>query len=82
MQVYNLTQDPVTHKPSADIAYSLVKDGKSLYSKSEQAQTAQVTISKTLPLRTLAPGEYTLEVKVTDNVSKQSVTEPAVFQIE
>ena len=82
MQVYNLAQDPTTHKPSADIAYSLVKDGKSLYSKSEEAQTSQVTISKTLPLKTLQPGEYTLEVKVTDNVSKQSVTEPATFQVQ
>jgi GWxTD domain-containing protein len=82
MQVYNLSQDPTTHRPSAEIEYSLVKDGKSLYSKSEQAQTAQVTISKTLPLKTLQPGQYTLEVKVTDNVSKQSVTQPATFQLQ
>jgi len=82
MQVYNLAQDPTTHKPSAQIEYSLSKDGKSLYSKSEAAETAQVTISKTLPLKTLAPGQYTLEVKVVDNVSKQSVMEPATFQIQ
>jgi len=82
MQVYNLAQDPATHKPSAEIEYSLSKDGKSLYSKSEEAQTAQVTISKTLPLKTLAPGQYTLQVKVVDNVSKQSVMEPATFQIQ
>jgi len=82
MQVYNLAQDPTTHKPSADIDYSLTKDGQSLYSSSEKAQTAQVTISKTLPLKTLAPGEYKLEIKVTDNVSKQSVLEPATFQVQ
>ena len=82
MQVYNLAQDPTTHKPCADIDYSLTKDGQSLYSSSEKAQTAQVTISKTLPLKTLAPGEYKLEIKVTDNVSKQSVLEPATFQVQ
>lgn len=82
MQVYNLSTDPGTHKPSADIQYDLTKDGKSLYSKSEQAQTAQVTISKTLPLKTLQPGEYTIEVKVTDNVSKQTISKPATFQVQ
>ncbi len=82
MQVYNLTQDPTTHKPSAEIDYSLTKDGKSLYSTSEKAQTAQVTISKTLPLKSLQPGEYQIEIKVTDNVSKQFVLEPATFQIQ
>lgn len=82
MQVYNLAQDPTTHKPSAEIDYSLTKDGKSLYSTTEKAQTAQVTISKTLPLKSLAPGEYKLEIKVTDNVSKQSVMEPATFQVQ
>jgi len=82
MQVYNLAQDPTTHKPSADIDYSLTKDGKSLYSTTEKAETAQVTISKTLPLKTLAPGQYKLEIKVTDNVSKQSVMEPATFQVQ
>lgn len=82
MQVYNLTQDPATHRPSAEIDYSLLRDGKSLYSATEKAQTAQVTISKHLPLKTLAPGEYTFEIKVTDNVSKQSVMEPATFKVQ
>jgi GWxTD domain-containing protein len=82
MQVYNLEPDPKTHKPSAEIQYDLTKDGKSVFTKSEQAQTAQVTISKTLPLKPLEPGKYTLEIKVTDNVSKQSLSPSASFQVQ
>jgi GWxTD domain-containing protein len=83
MQVYNLTNDPKTHKPSAEIQYDLQKDGKSIFTTAEQAQTAQVTISKQLPLKSLQPGQYTLEVKVTDNVSKQSLTPASsTFQVE
>jgi GWxTD domain-containing protein len=82
MQVYNLAPDPKTHRPSADIQYDLTKDGKSVFTKSEQAETAQVTISKTLPLKPLQPGKYTLEIKVTDNVSKQSVSPSASFQVQ
>jgi GWxTD domain-containing protein len=83
MQVYNLSQDPKTHKPSAEIQYDLEKDGKSIFTTAEQAQTAQVTISKQLPLKSLQPGQYTLAVKVTDNVSKQSLgPESSTFQVE
>lgn len=82
MQVYNLSSDPKTHKASAQIDYELTKDGKSVFTKAEQAQTAQVTIEKTLPLKTLQPGQYKLEVKVTDNLNKQSVIEPATFQVQ
>jgi GWxTD domain-containing protein len=83
MQVYNLTQDPKTHRPSAEIQYDLQKDGKSIFTTAEQAQTAQVTISKQLPLKSLQPGQYTLAVKVTDNVSKQSLApSSSTFQVE
>jgi hypothetical protein len=82
MQVYNLAPDPTTHKPSAEIQYDLSRDGKPVFTKSEEAQTAQVTISKTLPLKPLEPGKYTLAIKVTDNVSKQSLTPSASFQVQ
>ena len=82
MQVYNLTQDPKTHKASGEIQYDLTRDGKSVFTRTEPAQTAQVTIEKKLPLKSLEPGQYTLQVRVTDNVSKQSVVQPATFQLQ
>ena len=82
MQVYNLSPDPKTHRPSAEIQYDLTRDGKPVFTKSEEAQTAQVTISKSLPLKPLEPGKYTLEIKITDNVSKQSLSPSASFQVQ
>jgi GWxTD domain-containing protein len=82
MQVYNLTQDPKTHKPSGEIQFDLSRDGRSVFTRTEPAQTAQVTIEKKLPLKSLEPGQYTLQVRVTDNVSKQSVVQPATFQLQ
>jgi GWxTD domain-containing protein len=86
MQVYNLGLDPATHKPSADIQYDIIKDGKSLLSQTEQAAkitnaAQQVTLQKTMPLRSLQPGKYTVQIKVTDNVKNQTVAPAATFEL-
>lgn len=86
MQVYNLGLDPQTHKPSADIQYEIIKDGKSLLSQNEQAAklnnaSQQVTLQKTMPLKSLPPGKYTVQIKITDNVKKQTVSPTATFEL-
>jgi hypothetical protein len=86
MQVYNLGLDPQTHKPSADILYEILKDGKPLLSQNEQAAklnnaSQQVTLQKTMPLRSLTPGKYSVQIKVTDNVKNQTVSPVASFEI-
>ncbi|HUU12676.1 MAG TPA: GWxTD domain-containing protein [Terriglobia bacterium] len=86
MQVYNLGLDPQTHKPSAEINYEIVKDGKTLLSQKEDVATLthaaqQITLQKTMPLKSLEPGKYTVHIKVTDNVTKQSVSPVASFEL-
>ncbi len=86
MQVYNLGVDPETHKPSADIEYDITKDGKTILSQSEQvgkSQNAsqQITLQKVMPLSPLQPGKYTVQIKVTDNVRKQSLTPTDSFEV-
>jgi GWxTD domain-containing protein len=86
MQVYNLTLDPKTHRPSALITYEVRKDGKTIFTHSEDAATIknaseQVTIRKTLPLASLQPGNYTVAIKVTDNLAKKSIEPTASFQV-
>jgi GWxTD domain-containing protein len=86
MQVYNLGLDPQTNRPSADIQYEIVKDGKALLSQTEQAAklpnaSQQITLQKTMPLRALEPGKYTVQIKVTDNVKKQTVSPTATFEL-
>jgi len=86
MQVYNLGLDPQTNRPSADIQYEIVKDGKALLSQTEQAAKLpnafqQLTLQKTMPLRALEPGKYTVQIKVTDNIKKQTVSPTATFEL-
>jgi GWxTD domain-containing protein len=86
MQVYNLAVDPQTHRPSADIQYEIIKDGKPLLSQTEQAAklanaSQQVTLQKTMPLKGLQPGKYSVQIKVTDNLKTQSVSRSASFEL-
>ncbi|MGB6459981.1 MAG: hypothetical protein WBG02_08455, partial [Candidatus Acidiferrum sp.] len=49
----------------------------------EMKQTGdQVTIERWLPLSTLAPGKYTLEINATDGVSNQSISKSADFTVK
>jgi hypothetical protein len=45
------------------------------------ASVAQVTIEKLLPLKTLAPGKYTIRLKITDKVRNQVLTPTAQFTV-
>lgn len=86
MQVYNLGLDPQTHRASAEIHYDIVKEGKTILSQPEDPaklkNTAQqITLQKTMPLKVLGPGKYTVQIKVTDNVKKQTVTPTATFEV-
>ncbi len=87
MQVYNLGVDPKTHKPSLDVQYELLKDGRSLLSQPEDAAklkeaSQQFTLEKQLPLSILQPGKYTVHITVTDNLKKQTVSPTASFELK
>ncbi|HEY1483106.1 MAG TPA: hypothetical protein VGF19_10295, partial [Candidatus Acidoferrum sp.] len=52
-------------------------------SSAEMKQTGdQVTIERLLPLATLEPGKYTLEVSATDSLSKATISRSAEFSIK
>jgi len=86
MQLYNLGVDDKTHKPSLDVHYVIEKDGKPLLDQPEdetnlKKASQQFTIVKTMGLRALPPGRYTVQIKVTDNIKKQSVSPSATFEV-
>ena len=86
MQVYNLGLDDKTHKPSFDVRYKIEKNGKSLIDQPEDAAnlkkaSQQFTLMKTMGLRALTPGTYTVQILVTDNIKKQTVSPSATFEI-
>jgi len=87
MQVYNLTVDDKTHKPSLDVRYEVEKDGKALLDQSEDTAnlkkaSQQFTVIKTMGLRGLAPGKYTVQIKITDNLTKQTISPTASFELQ
>jgi GWxTD domain-containing protein len=88
MQVYNLSVDEKTHKPSATIEYNVTDaNHKAVIHTVESTDTMgnvgdQVTLQKTLSAANLPPGLYKIEIKVNDNLSKQSVDPTATFAVE
>jgi hypothetical protein len=42
----------------------------------------QVTLQKSLSASNLEPGSYRIEIKVNDNISKQTVDPTATFAVE
>src|SRR5215475_4963460 len=92
MQVYNLKPDDKTHKSSATFLYTVKKAGEKAEapaimqfkeSSMDMKQTGdQVTIERLLPLATLAPGKYMLEVSATDALANQTISRSAEFTVK
>jgi len=89
MQVYNLGVDEKTHKPSATFEYNITNlaTNKSVVQKTETTDTMgnlgeQVTLQKSIKADNLLPGTYKIEIKVNDNISKQTIDPSAVFAVE
>jgi len=88
MQVYNLSVDEKTHKPSATIEYNVTDvNNKAVIHTVESTDTMgnvgdQVTLQKTLSAANLQPGTYKIEIKVNDKISKQTVDPTATFAVE
>ena len=89
MQVYNLGVDEKTHKPSATFEFDIVNvaTNKPVVQKTESTEQMgnvgeQVTLQKSIASANLQPGIYRIEIKVNDNVSKQTVDPSATFAVE
>src|SRR5271168_2808941 len=89
MQVYNLGVDEKTHKASATFEFDIVNlaTNKPVVQKMESTDTMgnvgdQVTLQKSIASANLPPGTYRIEIKVNDNISKQTVDPSATFAVE
>ena len=89
LKIYNFGTDRESRIPSGEVTYEIVKNGtnEKIFEASEDvakipgASANQVTIEKLLPLNTLAPGQYTLRVKITDKNRNQVLTPSAQFTV-
>jgi GWxTD domain-containing protein len=89
MQIYNLGMDDKTHKPSATFEYNVINatTNKAVIHTVESTDQMgnvgdQVTLEKPLSASSLDPGIYRIQIKVNDNISKQTVDPSATFAVE
>ena len=86
LQVYNLKPDDKTHKSSATFEFTVKKGTEQILqfkeTSEEMKQTGdQVTIERWLPLASLAPGKYSIEISATDGIANQSISKTAEFTV-
>jgi GWxTD domain-containing protein len=89
MQVYNLGIDEKSKQNGATIEYQIldmatnktILQTEELTSKTSP-NSDQITIEKSLPLASLQPGKYQVNIKVNDGVSKQQIAESAPFIVD
>ena len=86
MQVYNAGIDQTTLRPSVDVDYVLLKDGKELGKMPEDWRGLsdagqRLTLARMITSDKLVPGEYELMVRIKDRVSGQSLSPSEKFMI-
>ena len=89
LQVYNLKVDDKTHKPDTSVEYR-VTQGKGtapvlkfdIPADKLPQHGEEMTLENLITLGSLAPGKYHLEVAVTDNLAKQTITPTADFVVK
>jgi GWxTD domain-containing protein len=85
-QVYNLKLDEGTRKPSATVEMVFTKNNQEVKRIVEQSSefanaAAQMTVIKSLPLSDFDPGQYSVQVKVTDNLTKDVIASRDNFTV-
>ncbi len=88
LQVYNLKVDPKTNKPDVSVEYRIYKEKDPnpvlkfpLAADKLPSHGEEMTLQDGLTLGSLAPGQYKMEIAVTDNLAKQSITPSQNFTV-
>jgi GWxTD domain-containing protein len=89
MQVYNLGIDQKSKQNSATIQYQVVDtdNNKTILETQEltsktNPNSDQVTLERSMPLASLQPGKYKINITVNDGVSGQKIAESAPFVVD
>jgi hypothetical protein len=86
LQLYNLKLDANSHKTNVSVAYRILKDHQQVWHQDEspeqlQQSREQITLERNLPLSSLSPGRYTLEIYALDLLTNQTITRTAEFTV-
>ncbi|CAN5608763.1 hypothetical protein BH20ACI3_BH20ACI3_13570 [soil metagenome] len=86
IQVYNAGIDQTTLRPSVDVEYALLKDGKELGKhvedwKGMSDSGQRLTLARLIDSSPLTPGEYELAVRIRDRVNGQTLSPSSKFTV-
>jgi len=86
LQLYNLKLDEVTHKTSVSVAYRITKDQQEVWRAVETPDHLhqggeQLTIERLIPVASLSPGRYTMEVTAIDLLTNETVIRNSGFTV-
>jgi len=89
LQVYNLKVDDKTHKADVSVQFRVLKEkGTEPLKKFDLAQDQipehgeEMTLQNVVTLGSFGPGKYKLEVAITDNLAKQTITPTSEFTVK
>ena len=89
LQVYNLKVDEKTHKADVSVQFRVLKDKETeplkkfdLTSDQIPEHGEEMTLQNVVTLGSFGPGKYKLEVAVTDNLAKQTITPASEFTVK
>jgi len=86
LQVYNAGIDQTTLRPSVDVEYALMKDGKELAKQAEDwrgmSDSGQrLTLARLIDTRNLGSGDYEIAIRIRDRVTGQSLSPSQKFTV-
>jgi Ni2+-binding GTPase involved in maturation of urease and hydrogenase len=86
LQIYNAGIDQTTLRPSVDVDYVLIKDGKELGKSAEDwrgmSDSGQrLTLARLIDTRALPAGEYEVAIRIRDRVTGQSLSPSQKFSV-
>ncbi|HUC54797.1 MAG TPA: GWxTD domain-containing protein [Candidatus Cybelea sp.] len=87
LQLYNLKLDETTHQTSVSVAYRITKDQQEIWRLVETPDHLhqggeQLTIERLIPVTSLVPGRYTVEVTAIDLLTKDTIIRAADFTVK
>src|SRR3982751_1171680 len=87
MQIYNAGIDQTTLRPSVDVDYALLKNGKELGKQAEDWRGMgnagqRLTLARLIDTRGLPAGEYEIQVRIRDHVTGQQLSPSEKFTIQ
>jgi GWxTD domain-containing protein len=87
LQLYNLKLDDASHRTNVSVLYRITQDQEEIWRTVETADHLhqggeQLTIERLIPVASLVPGRYTIEVTAIDLLTNDTIVRTADFTVK